>query len=284
MFITLKNENGTFNINGNSSAKLLSVDGLGLPTKTFDVVSYEGQPGQTTISETDKSRTITMSFDLSGDKFAAESLYKILYKPVEISFISGYKRRAITGRVSDMDDLQQVILGQMWNATIQFICDNPYFEDLSETVTVVCGRTDNLPNYYNENPPLIQLPAVATYRVSQKNVLNCGDVNLYPVIYIENNGETASDGVVITNITTQKTLKLNYAVPVSGSVTIDVPGRKIYDESGNSLLTYLDDETQLKDFELIKGENNISVSESAATSAQLQCLIKFKNTFITAVI
>lgn len=284
MFIEFKNENGTFIINGNSSAKLLSVSGLGLPSKLFNVVSYEGQPGQTTLSETDQSRTITMSFDFDGDKKAAERLYKILYNPVDICFISGNVRRKTKGRVSDMEDLQNVILGQMWNAAIQFICDNPYFEDLADTSTAVYGRTNNLPNYYNDDVPKIQLPVVATTRFTEKDILNSGDIDLYPVISVTNNGTAASGNVIITNMTTMHALKLNYAIPAGNTVVFDVFDRKVYSKGGQSLLSFLDNDTLLKDFKLIQGKNNIVVSESTTTNAQLQCVISFRNIFLTAVI
>lgn len=283
MFIELKNDNGTFMISNKSSAKLLSISGLGLPSKTFNVVTYEGQAGQTTLSETDQSRTITMAFDFDGNAQAAEELYKILYKPVDISFISGDMRRKTTGRVNDMEDLQQVILGQLWTAAIQFICDNPYFEDLADTSVNVYGRENHLPNYYNDEVPKIQLPAVATTRFTEKNILNSGDIDLYPVISVTNNGTAASGNIIITNMTTMRTLKLNYAIPVNNTVIFDVFNRKIY-SGGQSLLPYLDDDTLLKDFKLIQGENNIAVSESASTNAQLQCTISFKNMFLTAVI
>lgn len=284
MFIEFKNENGTFLINGNSTVKLLSVEGVGLPSKTFNVVSYEGQPGQITLSETDGFRTITLSFDFAGDKFAAESLYKILYMPVEISFISGSVRRKTTGRVSDMSDLQQVILGQMWTAAIQFTCDSPYFEDLADTSVDVFGRENHLPNDYVDTEPKIQLPVVATTRFTEKNIRNSGDIDLYPIITIVNNGTAASGNIVITNMTTSQTLKINRATPIGGKVIIDVANRKIYDGDGQNLLGYLDNDTLLKNFKLVQGENNMVVSESTSTNAQLQCTVTFKNTFLTAVI
>lgn len=284
MYIELKSENGKFVIGKNSAAKLLSVSGLGLPQKEVQTITYEGQPGQTTLSETDQYRTITLSFDFEGQASEAQRLYKIIYKPVDILFYGENMRRKISGRVSDMQDLEKVISGQLWNAAIQFVCDNPYFEDFTKVSTNIFGRSDNLPNNYTDEEPKIQLPTIATSRFYQSNVKNRGDFDIFPTIKIKNTGTGSSESVTVSNLTTGQRLKLNHNIPQNQTVTINVDGRKITDDSGNMLLKSLDDTTLLKDFKLIPGYNLISISEEEKSGAVLDCVVEFTNKYLTAVI
>lgn len=284
MYIEIKSDNGKFTIGNNSSAKLLSVSGLGIPQKTFQTVTYEGQPGQITLSETDQYRTITLSFDIEGRASEAQRLYKILYKPCDILIFAGHVHRKISGRVSDMQDIEKVIAGQMWKAAVQFTCDNPYFEDFSKVCTNIFGRRDNLPNSSSESELQIKLPVVATERFNKNTVKNSGDLSTFPIISIKNSGSNTSGYITVSNLTTGRNLKLNYAMPTGTSVTVDIENRKITDNSGTNLIKNLDDSTSMKDFSLIPGHNLIEVTEEDENGAVLDCSLTFTNKYLTAVI
>ena len=128
MKMVIKNEFGSFELGGgcNSSARIQSIVGLGLPTKESERINFSGQAGQLTKSVRDLSRTITVAFDFNGGQKEIERLYRILYHPVELLFTFGTRRRKIYARCINPQEVESIMYQNLYRYAIQFVCDNPF--------------------------------------------------------------------------------------------------------------------------------------------------------------
>ena len=224
MQIILKNDYGSIVIGCNGGAKLIDISGLGMVEKETQTVTYAGQPGQTTISLRDMPRTITMSIDFKGNQDEVLKLYRIVYHKVDIFILSGQQRRAISGICINQYDVEQIIYHKMYSAVLQFVCDDPYFHDVTETKFDLNKRTDQFPNSKENGEYYISLPAAATIRTNNLGVMNKGVIKVYPVIEIYNNtaSEVSSNtiGIVATNHTIGKAITINRDMKPSENCTL----------------------------------------------------------------
>ena len=287
MKVSLKNDFGEFVIGENGIAKLISIDGIGLPQKEVQTVTYAGQAGQKTLSMRDMPRTITITVDFYGDSDTVLRLYKMIYYKVDITIISGGIRRKISGICTNPQDAESIVYQKMYKTALQFVCDDPYFHDLSETKFDLSQRTDKFPNLFENGKYYITLPAVATERRNTTAVLNKSAVLVYPIIEIYNNTadsvtDTAS-GIIITNETTGAKITIDRDMKPNEKISADLPNRSIKSNIDGDITMHISDDTVLSNFFLEVGNNEIKV-ENKNTKQETVSVIRFNNCYEAAVV
>ena len=288
MLITLKNEFGTFEIGGGQHrcARLIEISGLGLAGKEITSVVFPSQAGHTVKKFRDTERVITMSFDFYGEPYTVERLYRILYRPLDIYFNRGDgTRRKISAYMSETGEIENIIFHKWQKIVLQFICPSPYFNDEREIIKNIGGYKDNFPNAYEGTEWKISLPAVATERVTRRNILNSGDVTVYPVFTIKNysdNSQSASHTVTVKNRTTEKSITVTAQIYSSSTVIIDVPKRKIT-RNGTLITDKLSDTSILSEMYLAIGENDIEILTNDANDI-ISMDIKYTNNYAAVII
>lgn len=287
MKVSLKNDFGEFVIGENGIAKLISIDGIGLPQKEVQTVTYAGQAGQKTLSMRDMPRTITITVDFYGDSDTVLRLYKMIYYKVDITIISGGIRRKISGICTNPQDAESIVYQKMYKTALQFVCDDPYFHDLSETKFDLSQRTDKFPNLFENGKYYITLPAVATERKNTTVVLNKSAVLVYPIIEIYNNTadpitDTAS-GIIITNETTGAKITIDRNMKPNEKISADLPNRSIKSNIDGDITMHISDDTVLSNFFLEVGNNEIKV-ENKNTKQETVSVIRFNNCYEAAVV
>ncbi|MBQ7794728.1 MAG: phage tail family protein [Clostridia bacterium] len=289
MYIVLKNEFGSFEIGGggHTSARLQEIEGIGVPAKDDTPIVFEGQPGRTIIACRDLERTITMSIDFYGDERTVEKLYRIIYKPMDIRFYLGNRRRKTHGRCIAATDITKIIYHKWQKIVLQLVCDDPYFYDFYDTAAAISANADQLPNLNENGEWFVQLPAVATLRSSKASIFNRGNTEIYPKITLANNKETDAladeAGVILTNATTGKTIKLEYQIATGELVTLDLKKRKIISSLSGNIITSISDDTVLEDFYLAVGENILSI-ESLNTADDIFAMAYYSNQYVSVVV
>lgn len=288
MLITLKNEFGTFEIGGgrHKCARLTDISGLGISGKEITSVVFPSQAGHTVKKFRDTERVITMSFDFYGEPYTVERLYKILYRPLDIYFNRGDgTRRKISAYMSEAGEIENIIFHKWQKIALQFICPSPYFNDEREIIKNIGGYKDNFPNAYEGTEWKVSLPAIATERVTRRNILNSGDVTVYPVFTIKNYGEnsqSASHTVTVKNRTTGKSITVTAQIYSSSTVIIDVPKRKIT-QNGTVITDKLSNTSILSEMYLAIGENDIEILTNDANDI-ISMDIKYTNNYAAVII
>lgn len=289
MKMIIKNEFGSFELGGgnNSSARIESIVGLGLPTKEPERINFSGQAGQLTKSVRDLSRTITVAFDFNGGQKEIERLYRILYHPVELLFTFGTNKRKIAARCINPQEVESIMYQKLYRYAIQFVCDNPYFNDFYNTKIAVFNRADQFPNVSEGGNWYVQLPAVATVRTITANIINSGEIEVYPIIHIYNSaGQIALmsefSGIMITNESTGEKIELDYSPADGEEITIDLAKRKITSNTSGSIIDYITDDTDLSKFILQLGDNKITC-ENLTGSGNLSAIVEYTNNYAMAV-
>lgn len=264
MRIVLKGENGNFEIGGgaHANARLLDIQGIGLPPKEVTAATFAGQNGQSVTSVRDSVRTITVSFDFYVNPRMMQKLYGILYAPVEMCFYTSGGRYTITAQCRDSVDVERIIYGAWNKVAVQFVCDDPYFHDMQETKIAVASYVNYFPNAYEDGKWLVSLPAVATERLTRVTVKNKGVTKIYPQISAKKTnaavGTSSEYGLKLINHTTGKTIEIDYRLTATSNILFNVAKRKITDGDVN-ITSYISDDTVLSDFYLIPGANDIEV-------------------------
>lgn len=284
--VIIKNKHGSINIGSLSRVKLTAANGIGLPVKTSTSVTFANSPGAFTTSVTDSYRTITLAGDFYGDRNDVKGIYKILYDECTLQFINGTEHRQIKGRCLNPEDITRVG-GGIWKFVFQFKCDDPYFYDFHDNKIGVYRRTDLWPNDTDENGnAVVSLPSIATKRTSETDVINSGDLDIYPTITIENSGGEGAETDVLTvkNETTGTFVKIQHGLKIGEKVTFNLSDREIVSSVDGDITIKITNDTQLNKFLLKPGVNHILVSTDSQNSLELTCYLIYRNKFLSAVI
>lgn len=289
MRIILQNEYGKFEIGGGSHsvARLLKYDGLGTVSKSAKKITFVNQPGSVMQSMRDNERTITLSFDFYGNQKKVEDLYNIICHPVNILFVTSRYRRKIQGVITDTTQAINIIYGIWQSIAIQFICNNPYFNDWENTLLPLANIENQFPNLQESDGWFVNLPAVATMIKNSAIITNKGDTILYPILHIRNISTAISSsgehGIIIKNNTTGKIIEFNHFITSGEIITADIPNRKITSNISGDITKYISDDTVLSDFFLEIGDNEISV-ESLDIADVLTVDIEYNNNYMAVVL
>lgn len=276
--IIFYNSRGSIVFGGGKSEsrwRIIEADGLGLSGKSYKSCTFSGFAGQETVEVHRNARTVT----LKGDFFMeAESLTElkealnVLDADGIFEVRKGGEARRIKAYCTQFLPLEKK--GKYLLFTVQFICDEPYFES-------ACGY--EVPIY--KTVALLdcdfQFPAAFSQRITRRNVFITSTVGIEPIITI-NAGRNPSGALQIMNHTSGESLKINYE-PLSGDcITVDVKNRKIFNQSGDNLLHYLADESFFNGFHLYPEDNDIEVNIGAANT-ELEVMLRYNERFLEAV-
>ncbi len=281
LVIIYKNSQGTVEISGDSSKsiRVTEVDGLGIAEREYITANVSGYDGQETISSRVLPRAVTLSVEICDEDVRASvsRVLRILSNPGWLYIEKGEVQRRIYCNQVKIPDPVRVLKGKIAKLAVQFVCDNPYFEDERESAVPLYVQTKNLSTPFT-------LPAVFGTTTMGAVIKNQGDCVIEPRIYINcpkelHNAET----VIITNNTTGKKIVLEYAPCAEDKITVDIKNRKIESGITGNLLSNLSDDTFLGDFVLEKGINDLSVVVGDIQSAfTVEC--KYSNIYCEAVV
>ena len=280
--IVIQNKNGRIEIGGgrHPTARLIEIAGLGLPASEPNTIKYAGQPGYKMLGRVDMERTITMSLDFDGIPFDVMKIYRVLQEECELLFFLGGERRKIKGVCLNPTEVENIIFKRMYKFVLQFVCENPYFEDYTDGVISLSTREDKFPTSFEDGKGYITLPAVATKRTAVITVNNRGDMDAYPTVTVVA-GED-SEVLIISNLTTGKSITINKEIAAGERIVFDVGNRTIKSDLAGSLLNYISDDTIMSEFVLQRGVNDI-----LATNGSLNLLtgsVAYKNQYKAVVL
>lgn len=281
LVIKYKNSQGTVEISGNSakSIRLIEIEGLGIAEREYITAFFSGYDGQETISSRALPRTVTLSAEICGEDISAiaAKTLQILSHPGWLYVENAEMCRRIYCNQVKIPDLVRVLKGRIAKLAVQFVCDNPYFEDERESTVSLYRQIKNLGTPFT-------LPAVFGTTIMGAVIKNQGDCVIEPCIYINcPKALPDAESVTITNNTTGKKIVFEYAPDNGDKITVDIKNRKITSSIAGNLLNNLSDDTFLGDFVLDKGINDLSVVVGNVQSEfTLEC--KYSNIYCEAVI
>lgn len=269
-YIRFYNETGSIDFGGGGSGsywKVTSADGLAFCGRNFSCAKYAGQDGQKTTNVTVNARTIT----LSGDVFCAEGFSGDFKSAMAVLENEGYLEiktrlgtRRIKARCSDFREVERK--GRYMLFVVQFICDDPYFEDAQKREVAI----------YKEVPLLDRnfcFPDKFSERISRRNISYEGTREAEPVFFINiDEGKDGDSQLIIKNHTSGENLTFNYGGVMGDFITVDIKNRKIYNQNGENLLKHLADDSFFDGFHLFPGINDIEViNRNVNTGITVNC-------------
>lgn len=288
--LKLYNEFGTINFGYKYNYKIREISGLEAVNKTFNVITYSEENGQETQSFVTGSRAITIAGTIrAGNGFLLEDLKRQMLR---ITHHIPCTLEVHTHRVSRKIKVNQIIyepretFGNMFSYfTMQFICDNPWFNDLYPTVVDMSEYIDLIKPTAGG---FAELPAVwSTRGTSNLKIINAGDEISRPVIRmfaIKSLLDTPEGDTHITlkNDSTKQFITLNNYKPVAGeTISIDTYERTIISSINGRIDKWLSDDSFLSDFWLKLGDNIVSI-ENTNTDINLATQLEYENNYAEA--
>ncbi len=257
VMLIYKNDIGTVEMSGDSTGnvRICSIEGLGPVIKEYNAAVYSGQTGQRTISSQILPRCITVGLEVIGKNILPiiqQALRTLSREGTLYIKASGSERRIECNQVQ-IPDITRILKGQISTFAVQFVCDNPYFEDGEDIVVPLYKRTKLLATPFN-------LPCMFGEIVLEADINVSDTMEVEPIITMYY--PKATDGterIVITNRTTGASICLDYAPCAEDTVVIDVKNRNITSSKTGNIINYLSNDTFLGDFVLTAGRNVISV-------------------------
>lgn len=274
------NETGSIDFGGGRSGscwKVTSADGLAFCGRNFASVKYAGQDGQKTTNVTVNARVITLSGDFFiGNNFAEnfKTAMAVLEKAGTLEVATELGVRRINARCCDFRENGRK--GKYLLYVVQFLCDDPYFEDADKTEV---GIFKGIPLLDAE----FAFPGKFSERISRRNIVYKGTREAEPVFYISVlEADDGENQLVIKNHTSGESLTFNYGGVVGDFITVDIKNRKIYNQDGESLLKYLADDSFFDGFHLFPGQNDIQViNRNVSAGITVKC--QYANRYSEAV-
>ena len=279
--LTYENEKGKVVMGGgrNNPLQITAVEGLGLPERDYNVAVYANHNGQETLSSRANARCIMIGVEIVSNNVAAivrETLSVFSESGMLYIKNSELDRRIYCNQIQ-LPDVTRVINGRIATFAVQLVCDEPFFEDLANTVTPLYRKRNML-----ETP--FVLPCVFSEIIVGGSIEIKGNLDVEPVItiYYPKALENA-ESIILTNETTGKKISIEYAPISSDVVVIDVKKRKITSKTKGNLINSMTTDSFLGDFVLKKGINDISVNIGDVTTGfMIEC--KYNNCYNEAVI
>lgn len=264
------NETGSIDFGGGRSGscwKVTSADGLAFCGRNFACAKYTGQDGQKTTSVTVNARIITLSGDIYiGDSFSADfnSAMAVLENEGTIEIKTELGTRRIKARCCDFRENGRK--GKYMLFVVQFVCDDPYFEDADKTEIAIYKAVPMLDSNFT-------FPGVFSGRISRRNIIYSGTRAAEPVFFINiDEGQDGENQLIIKNHTSGENLTFNYGGVMGDFITVDIKKRKIFNQDGVSLLKYLSDDSFFDGFHLFPGNNEIEViNRNVNTGITVNC-------------
>lgn len=279
--IKFYNETGSITFGGgksDSAWKLTEAEGLAGVDKSFTAVRYANTDGQETTEVRKNARCVTLSGDIAvGDDFAKEysRALAVLEEEGWLEISASHYTRRIRARCSEYRQGERK--GRFLMFTVQFICDNPFFEDIESVENMIFAVIPKL----DEN---FEFPGAFSGRISESAVNYDGNARTEPMFFIEINDAAEGDNVIsLYNSTSGESLKLNYDAAAGECVIVDVQNRKVYNSDGENLLKHIADDSFFDGFHLYPGINEIVViNNNMNTGITVMC--RYTRKFAEAVL
>ena len=255
---------------------ITEIEGLSIPDIEADVVRYPDTPGQSLNRISLLPRAITLSGDIrdKNGKYV-ELAAKILFTPGTLYVVNKRHTRKILCRTVSFQPLKR--RGIFVPFTLQLMCDDPCFTDVTEKKEAVYNRVKLFKNE-------VLFPQMFSSRTTKGTLYNQGSFPLSPVIFITApKGAACEKGITVLNETTGAKLYLACEILNGETVTIDCDNRKITGSKQGNLITKLSKVTPLSGFLLEKGANIVGVT-AEDESAPLQVEVLYQNKYLEAVI
>lgn len=281
LIMIYKNDLGEVTMHGGSEGevRIRAAEGLGPVIREYSSAIYAGYDGQETLSSRATARSITVALEVTGANAAAcvRNALQIFEKGGTLYIKNEELDRRIVCNQVQVPEVTRVLRGQISSFAVQFVCDNPYFEDGLDTAVPLYKRTKLLSTPFALPSMFGEIIIGGSFEVK-------GCIPSEPVITLYYPAEISGvESISITNKTTGKTLQLDYAPQKDDTVIIDVKNRKITSSASGNLINKLAAESFLGDFVLAKGVNVISVVVGDVTSGfAIDC--KYNNLYSEAVI
>ncbi len=285
--ITLKYENklGILRFGGGNSPfpyKIINIEGLSFVPKQYTTTQYANIPGQIATGGIEPARTITISLDIQKcDTFTMANFNRVLSEPGELYISAGHRRRKIKCRCADfVQDSRRKIYQPL---VIQFMCDDPFFEDFNSTKLSLFERKDLISGTFT-------LPCVFTKRIHRVNIINAGQKETEPsvILYCKSQGENENCNITLTNHTSGVKFILNYKLNKGEEVIINFADRtiksnmKMENNNDGDLIVYMSNDSFLSKFKLVPGVNDIEcIIDDPGCDASAVC--EYSSKYIEAV-
>lgn len=276
MKLTYENERGKVSMygGGGSIFNIIEIRGLSMPENDIDSVYYPNVAGCVVEKSTPQERAITISADardITGKNILRAM--NIFAKPGTITIASGGRTRKISARCLSFETNKRK--GIYVPFVLQFMADNPYFQDAQNTKTVINKRENLLATSFI-------LPCAVSVRKIEAMLINKGDVPIEPVFNITSlNGAVCPDGIVIENLDTGAKIKLNTNIYAKETIEVDVKNRHITSSVRGNIISCLDEETSISAFFLDLGVSNIKIS-AQDIEGDMYAECTFNNNYICA--
>lgn len=254
--IKYTSENGTAALGGGQAPllRVRSITGIGLPSREYKNVAVSN--GQHETSRRDEARVITIGGDLLGNGNDLENFERIAYADGILEFTFGQKKRRIHCKLYNMSDPTRIIPGKLISFAVQFVCDDPYFEDTDATIADIVSLTNTVIDTFT-------LPCVFTTSTNTKKLTVTGEKSVFPIIRIgcvEEGEESAVYGVSVANVTTGETLTLHHRMRMHETITVDLKERTITSSIDGNIINSLSDDSDMAKMYLLPGDNIITAN------------------------
>lgn len=276
--LTYRNRAGTVTMDGGGrgAIRMIALDGLGMPDKSFQVAQYAQQPGQETLFYTDNARSITVKCDIVAGVGRRNELSRVIgvfNEPGTLTVDTDARRRDINCYCNVFESLDRHYGIQAFS--VQFTADDPYFADAVEFTENVVEVADLLKTTFT-------LPTVFSKITTEADVINGGHIKSEPTFEVRNTGAAFVDKeIIIFNDTTGQKISFTTSMGKESIVIVDVKNREIL-QDGSDITHNITDDTYLSDFWLAPGSNHIR-AETTDKSLGIGMCCKHKNRYIEAV-
>lgn len=295
--LRFKNDVGEL-IFDNEHLRIIALEGLGTPQKTYNAIEYVGYDGIFTTDSKRTSRTITIKFDVGGSR--AETLRRVMRvfdSPGTLYLQCGDIRRKIGVSQINVDEPEDNRV--ISTVTAQLICDSPFFNDREENEVACYKVTGKI--VYTANTCNLSTPTIWGELISDRIIDIDSDCESEPIFEIRVAGTTSNGGGfeilrVNDSYSTSDTDRKNviqslifyYDTQDGEVITINLDGRNkigyryaVSDKNG-SILNFRSDDTSLSKFRLVPGNNRIVVKNNN-NGSRLNVLMKYNNNYAEAV-
>ncbi len=296
-YIIYKNDLGEILFSGSQSEfSIREIIGLGTPEKIYQTREYLDFDGQKTISSKLSPRTITISFDISGEDTSLNTakLYRVLSKEGTLyTYFDTSCRRIAVNQVFVDSFVPHSSRSRSFVA--QFVCDNPYFSD-TQTIYKPCYEiTKNLKYDAQNDTWNLDTPTIWGAKNNNVLLLNTGDIRAYPTFTISSKGgSNNANGIELLRVKPDapdevlQRFALYYSLSDKEVLTIsfdprsDLDRRYIKSSLGVNLLPFRDENSSLSDFYLEPGENRIIINNLSSGNV-LSAYLTYENQYIEGV-
>lgn len=259
----------------NSAWRVIEAEGLGLSGKSYKSCTYDNYPGQEIVNVHTNARTIT----LKGDFFMQSDYLDTYREALSVLDKKGVFEIRNAGTALRINAYCTQFLplekkGSYMPFTVQFVCDDPYFESASAYEIPVFKVVPLLDRDFT-------FPGMFSERITSRNVYISSNAEIEPVIII-NTGQNPNGILHILNHTSGESLNINYEPLSNEYITVDVKNRRIFNQNGDNLLNYLDDDSFFDGFHLYPGNNEIEVNIGSANT-ELEVILRYNERFLEAV-